>query len=126
MGKVENKGGIWIAKTGEQTIKPLEKEIVIELPMPKSEWQRMTLLEDFARGWEEQFPNSKDNAYRISLEKLRETRTIRIKGKNVDNLDLDKITKLIQQANEKSPIAYLKGLFKGFKQSRPNSKKPGG
>jgi len=33
MGKVESKHGLWYAKTGVQTIKPLEKEIVIELPM---------------------------------------------------------------------------------------------
>jgi hypothetical protein len=121
-GRVENRHGTWYAKKEEQTIKPLEKEIVIELPMPKSEWQRMALLEHFAMDWEEAFPNSKDNVYRISLEKLRETRTIRIKGKNVDDLDLEKLENLIQQVNEKSPIAYLKGLFKGFKQSQPNNK----
>lgn len=37
MGKVENTGGMWRAKTGEPTIKPLEKEIVIELPIPKNQ-----------------------------------------------------------------------------------------
>jgi sugar-specific transcriptional regulator TrmB len=119
MGKVESDHGIWRAKTGEQTIKPLEKEIVIELPMPKSEWQRMALLEHFAQDWEETFPNTK-SAYRISLEKLKETRTIRIRGKNVDDLDLQKLGNLIQQANEKSSIAYLRSLFKGLK--RGNSK----
>jgi DNA-binding MarR family transcriptional regulator len=116
MGKVESQHGRWLARTGQKTIKPLEKEIVIELPMPKSEWQRMALLENFARDLEEHFPEEKDNMYRISLEKLRETRTIRIKGKNVDELDLQKIANLIQQANEKSPIAYLKGIFKGLKR----------
>jgi hypothetical protein len=119
-GKVENTGGLWRAKTGEQTIKPLEKEIEIELPMPKSEWQRTALLEHMAQDWEKTFPNSPENAYRISLNKLRETRTIRVKGKNVDELDLEKIANLIKQANERSSIAYLKGLFKGFKKG--NSK----
>jgi hypothetical protein len=123
MGKVESDQGIWRAKTGEQTIQPLEKEIVIELPIPKNEWQRLALLEHFARDWEEHFPNDKNNAYRISLEKFKETRTIRIKGKNVDDLDLEKLGNLIQQANEKSSIAYLRGLFKSLKRSRPNSKK---
>ena len=80
----------------------------------------MALLEHFAQDWEKTFPNSPENAYRISLNKLRETRTIRIKGKNVDDIDLQKIGNLIQQANEKSPIAYLKGLFKGSKKSRPD------
>jgi len=121
MGKVENQHGTWHAKAGEQTIKPLEKEIVIELPMPKSEWRRMALLEHLAQDWEESFPNSKENAYRITLEKFNETRTIKIKGKNVDDLDLEKIGNLIQQANEKSSKISLKGLFKGLKRSRPDN-----
>jgi hypothetical protein len=124
MGKVESDQGIWRAKGGEQTIRPSEKEIVIELPMPKNEWQRLALLEHFARDWEEHFPNDKDNPYRISLEKFRETRTIRIKGKNVDDLDLEKLGNLIQQANEKSSIAYLRGLFKSLKRSQPDSQRP--
>ena len=123
MGKVESDHGIWYAKADEQTFKPVEKEIVIELPMPKSEWQRMALLEHFAQDWEKMFPDSPENAYRISLNKLKETRTIRIRGKNVDDIDLEKIASLIQQANEKSPIAYLKGLFKGSKKSQANNKK---
>jgi pyruvate-formate lyase-activating enzyme len=94
----------------------LEKEIVIELPMSRSEWQRMALLENFAKNWEEHFSNSKENLYRICFKKLKETRTLRIKGKNVDEIDLQKISKLIQQANEKSPIAHLRGIFKGSKR----------
>jgi hypothetical protein len=124
MGKVESDQGIWRAKTGEQINEPLEKEIVIELPMPKSEWQRMALLEHFAQDWEKLFPESPENAYRISLNKLRETRTIKIRGKNVDDIDLEKIANLIQQANENSSLAYLRGLFKGFKRSKPKTKKP--
>lgn len=123
MGKVESKGGIWYAKTGEQTVKPLEREIVIELPMPKSEWQQMALLELFAQDWEKMFPNSPENAYRISLNKLRETRTIRIKGKNVDELDLEKLGNLIQQANKKSSNFDLKNLFKSLKEQLPSKNK---
>ena len=116
MGKVESKHGIWYSKTGEQTIKPLEKEIVIELPMPKSEVQRMALLEHLAKDWEETFPNSENSIYRTVLEKFRETRTIRIKGKNVDDLDLQKLGNLIQQANEKSSKFNLKGLLKSLRR----------
>lgn len=116
MGKVENEHGIWRAKTGEQTIKPLEKEIVIELPMPKDQWHRIALLEALAKDCEEaNFPKTA-NTYRIFLEKFRETRTIKIKGKNVDDLDLEKLGNLIQQANEKSSKVNLKGLLKGLKR----------
>jgi hypothetical protein len=119
MGQVESDQGIWHAKTGEQTLQPLEKEIVIELPIPKNEWQRLALLEHFARDWEKQFPNDKDNAYRISLEKFNETRTIRIKGKNVDDINLEKIASLIQQANEKTSKTNLKGIYKILKRALP-------
>jgi transposase len=119
MGKVESQHGTWHAKTGKQTIKPLEKEIVIELPLPKNEWRRMALLEHLAQDWEESFPNSKENAYRIILEKFNETRTIKIKGKNVDDLDLEKIANLIQQANEKSSSVKWKRLSKILKKALP-------
>lgn len=115
MGKVENTHGIWRAKTEEQTIKPLEKEIVIELPIPENQWQRIAALEVLAKDWEANVPEV-TNTYRICLEKLRETRTIRIKGKNVDDLDLEKLGKLIQQANEKSFRVNLKRLFKRVRQ----------
>jgi len=46
---------------------------------------------------------------------------IRIKGKNVNNLDLEKIANLIQQANEKSSNTKLKRLFKSLKKSRPDN-----
>jgi hypothetical protein len=59
--------------------------------------------------------------YRILLEKFRETRTIRIKGKNVDDLDLEKLGNLIQQANEKSSKVNLRGLFKSLRKSRPDN-----
>ena len=121
MGKVEDDRGIWHAKTGEQTTKPLEKEIVIQLPMPEKEWQRMGFLESLAKDWEEANLPESGNLYRISLEKLKETRTIRIKGKNVDDLDLEKLGNLIQQANEKSFKVSLRGLLKILKRSHTSN-----
>ncbi len=114
MGKVEDDRGIWRARTGDQTIKPLEKEIVIELPLPKKDWQRIALLEDMAQVFHE--PDQKGpNFVEIFLEKFRETRTIRITGKNVDYLDLEKIGKLVQQASENSLKASFKGLIRKLK-----------
>ena len=63
------------------------------------------------------------NLYRTFLEKFNETRTIRIVGKNVDDLDLEKLGELIRQATEKSSKFNFRGLFKGLKKSQPNSKK---
>ena len=116
MRRAESEQGIWRAKTGEQTIKPLEKEITIVLPAPRNEWQRMALLESMAKDLDM-------DVCRVALEKLNETRTIRIKGKNVDDLDLEKIGNLIQQANEKSSKANLRSLFKSLKRSRTNNSK---
>ena len=121
MGKVYSEHGIWHEKTGEQKIKPLEKEIVIELPMPKSEYQRMAFLETQAKECERIGFSLLAENIRTLLKKFRETRTIRIKGKNVEDLDLEKLGNLIQQANEKSSKVNLRGLFKSFKKSRPNN-----
>lgn len=114
-GKVESKSGRWFATTGEQTIKPLEKEIIIELPIPKSEWQRMVLLEEAAKTFG---GTDSDNVFKTSLGKLKETRTIRITGKNVDDLDLEKIGNLIREANRKSSLFNFRGLFKSLKRPR--------
>lgn len=122
MGKVENKQGLWYAKTEEQTIKPLEKEIVIELPMPKNKWLDLARLEVYANYVEDIGMPDVAKMPRTIIEKFNETRTIRIKGKNVDEIDLEKIANLIQQANEKSSNTKLKRLFKGLKRSRPESK----
>jgi hypothetical protein len=67
--KLESQHGIWRAKTGEQTIKPLEEEIVVELPLPKREWQRMAYLESLAKDWEVANLPEDGNLYRILLEK---------------------------------------------------------
>ena len=123
MGRVENEQGIYRVKKGEHTVQPLEKEIVIELPMPKNQWQQVALLEMLARDCEEHgFPRVAET-YRIPLEKFKETRTIKIKGKNVDDLDLEKLGNLIQQANQKSSLFNFRGLFKTFKRSRQQSPK---
>jgi predicted ArsR family transcriptional regulator len=113
-GKVESRGGLWFAKTGEQTIKPLEKEIVIELPIPRNEVRRMVLLEQSAKDFGK-FDD--DNIFRTMLEKEKEARTIRIIGRNVDDLDLEKVTKLIEQANEKSFSNGLRKIFTNLKKS---------
>jgi transposase-like protein len=112
MGKVENTGGMWRAKTGEQTIKPLEKEIVIELPIPKNQWQKMAQLEIYAKHVEDIGMPKVAAIPRTIIEKFNETRTIRIKGKNVDDLDLEKIGNLIRESTQRSSLFNLKGLFK--------------
>ena len=95
MGKVESYRGIWYAEAGEQTIKLSEKEFVIELPLPFKEWMRMTVLESMPKEWDM-------DVFRVAHEKLNEAGTIRTKGKNVDDLDLENLGKLIRQANENS------------------------
>ena len=121
MGKVESHQGLWKAKTGEQTIQPLEKEIVIELPIPKNEWQRLALLESLANTLENESDPKSTKIFGTLIETFNQTRTIKIKGKNVDDLDLEKIANLIQQANERSSKVNLKGLFKSLKKSRPHN-----
>lgn len=61
--------------------------------------------------------------YKTMLETLRETRTIKVKGKNVDDLDPEKLANLIQQANKKSSKVDLKGLLKSLKEQLPSKKK---
>ena len=97
MGKVESEHGTWHAKTGEQTIKPLEKEIVIELPIPKNQRRQIGAMEAGAKELEDLKLNQTAEAIRILIEKFKETRIIRIKGKNVDDLDLQKLTNSIQE-----------------------------
>lgn len=123
MGKVENQHGTWRVKAGEQTPKQLEKEIVIQLPIPKDQWRQIALLEMMANDCEDhEFPSTAQ-MYRIPLEKLRETRTIKITGKNVDDLDLEKLGNLIQQANQKSSLFNFRRLFKNLKKAREKSQK---
>ena len=126
-GKVESRNGLWYAKTEQTTIKeqptdkPLEKEIVIELPLPKNKWQYVAILEAHSRYLERLGLPSTADIERTFVEKFNETRTIRIRGKNVDDIDLEKIGNLIQQASQKSSLFGFKGLFKGLRKSLPNS-----
>jgi sugar-specific transcriptional regulator TrmB len=120
MGRAESEQGIWCAKAGKQANKHSEKEIVIELPMPKDEWRRIAFLEAQARDLERVGSTLVAEDIKILLEKFKETRTIRIKGKNVDDLDLEKAANLIQQANEKASRMSLKGLLKTLGKSRAN------
>lgn len=115
MGKIESEQGIWRAKTGEQTIKPLEKEIVIELPMPENKWLDMARLELLANYGKDLGYSITAKMFETMIEKFNETRTIKIRGKNVDDLDLEKIAVMIQQANEKGSKLNVKGLLKKFK-----------
>ena len=119
MKKVKDQHGNWFIRPKERTAETQEKEIVIELPIPKNEWQRMALLEDMSRLFGGNDPN---NTFKTSLQKLKETRTIRITGKNVDELDMEKAANLIRQANERSIKVSLRGLFKGLK--KPYTNKP--
>jgi DNA-binding transcriptional regulator LsrR (DeoR family) len=120
MGKVENTGGMWRAKTGEQRIKPLEKEIEIVLPMPRNKWADAARLQVHADYADEVGFHGIAKMEKTILEKFDETRTIRIRGKNVDDIDLEKIGKLIEQASEKSYKFSFKGLFKGLRKSLPD------
>jgi hypothetical protein len=124
-GRVQSSHGLWFSKpelpTGDQ--KPngqsSEKEILIELPLPKREWRQAVLLEHAVKTFGAE--NKPDNIFKISLEKLKETRTIRIKGKNVDDLEMEKLAELIKQANERSSKINLKGLLRKFKKTQPTS-----
>jgi sugar-specific transcriptional regulator TrmB len=117
MGKVESDQGIWRAKTGEQTIKPLEKEIVIELPTPKNQWHNIARLDVHAKYMDNIGLHEIAKWDRTFIEKFNETRTIRIKGKNVDDLDLEKLGNLIQQATKKSSKFSWGRISKGLKNS---------
>jgi hypothetical protein len=113
-GRVESQHGLWYPKAGEHTIKPLEKEIVIKLPLPKDEVNRMVLLENSAKLYGRL--NDPENIFKITLDKLEETRTIRITGKNVDDLDLQKVSQLVKEATESRYKVKLKNLFRKSKK----------
>jgi hypothetical protein len=60
------------------------------------------------------YPES-EKIVRPIIETFNKTRTITIRGKNVDDLDLEKVAKLIQQANERTSNFNLKGILKKLK-----------
>jgi len=120
-GLIESDQGRWKVNTAGEKVQPLEKEIVIKLPLPRSEWQRMVLLKDastkFSAGRE-------DNIFKQSLDALEETRTIRVTGKNVDVLDLQKISELVKEATESSYKVKLRNIFKKPKNPEPTKEEP--
>jgi hypothetical protein len=61
-----------------------------------------------------------DDIFKTMLEKEKESRTIRITGKNVDELDLEKVAKLIEQANEKG-FSSIRKVLRNFKKSTSNN-----
>jgi hypothetical protein len=123
MGKVESQQGLWVTKTGEQTIKPLEKEIVIELPLPKNKWADFARLQVHANYMESIGFSEVAEIDKTIIEKFNETRTIRIRGKNVDDLNLEQLSNLIQQANEKTYNFSLKGIIKRLKMPKQENTK---
>jgi DeoR/GlpR family transcriptional regulator of sugar metabolism len=116
MGQVESDQGIWHAKTGEQIIKPLEKEIEIKLPIPKNQLQYMAKLAAYNVHLERIGLSGIVEMNKAILEKFDEARTIRIKGKNVNDLELQKIDNLIREATARSSRFNLRGLFKNLKK----------
>jgi DNA-binding MarR family transcriptional regulator len=115
MGKVESQHGLWVAKTGEQTIKPIEKEIIIELPMPKDKWADIARLQVHADYLESLGWNETAQIEKTLIEQFNQTRRIRIIGRNVEDIDMEKVGNLILQASEKSSKVSFKRFLKNFK-----------
>ncbi len=76
----------------------------------------MPMLKALARDCESENCPHTANIYRVVLDKLNETRTIGVKGKNVDDLDLKKAANLIREATARASKINLRGLFKGLKK----------
>jgi len=79
----------------------------------------VAILEAYAKHLEDVGFEKAANISRTFLEKFNETRIVKIKGKNVDELNLEKIAKLIQQANEKSSSDKWKRISKILKKALP-------
>jgi DNA-binding protein YbaB/biotin operon repressor len=118
MGRVYSEHGLWYAKTENKRIKPVESEIVIELPIPKNQWAEISALEAFAKLLEKDQLTESAETIKILLENLRKTRTIKIESKNMDNLDLEKLQSLILQAYERSSKVKSSKLSKIFRGIR--------
>ena len=125
-GRVLSTHGLWYAKTEsptkqETTNQLSEKEIEIVLPMPKNKWFDAARLKAHADYLEDLGMKKTAKIEKTILEKLDETRTIRIRGKNVDDIDLEKIGNLIQKATERSSTFSFGGIFKRLRKSMPKS-----
>jgi DNA-binding MarR family transcriptional regulator len=123
MGKVESQHGLWVTKTGEQTIKPLEKEIIIELPMPKNKWFDVARLQVHANYMQGIGFSGVADIDKTIIEKFNETRRIKITAKNVSDLDIEKVSNLILEANEKSAKVSFKRILKSVKIPQLNNGK---
>jgi hypothetical protein len=116
--------GLWFSKREQPTTtenlstteqpsnQRLEKEIVIELPLPKDKWYNLAVIEAHAKLAETHGYSRLAETEKIFVEKFNETRRIKITAKNVNDIELEKLTNLIQQANEKSSKMNLKKFFK--------------
>jgi biotin operon repressor len=118
-GQVESKHGLWypreiVEKITNSKKNSTEKEIIIRLPLPKSDVNRMILLDNA----DQHFSSRRDNIYRKSIDRLEETRTIRIIGKNVDDLELQKIAEVVKEATESSYKNWFRNPFKKSKKSQ--------
>lgn len=120
-GRAESRNGLWYPKAGAQTIRPLEKEIVIELPMPKNKWFDVARLQVHADYMEGLGMSGVADMEKTIIEKFNETRRIRITGKNVEDLDIEKVGNLILQANEKSAKVSFKRFLKNLKLPQLNN-----
>jgi hypothetical protein len=118
-GLIESDQGKWRVSSTAQRVQPLEKEIIIKLPLPKKELNRAVLIESTSK----LFDDDPDSPVRILRDKLEETRTIRIIGRNVDQLDLQKVSELVKQATENSYKAKFKNLFTKPKKAKSNAEK---
>lgn len=58
------------------------------------------------------------NIYRKSIDRIEETRTIRIIGKNVDDLELQKIAEVVRETTGSGYRKWFKNPFKKSKISR--------
>lgn len=121
MGKVYSEHGLWYARKEQEESQSIEKEIVIELPIPKDVWMELALLEAQAKRLEKVQLTQTAELIKTFLEKFRETRIIRVRGKNVDSLDLEKLQGLIQQAYERSSKAKFGSLFKRLRGVKDGS-----
>ena len=83
----------------------------------------MAKLEIYSNYLEEMGFSKSAKIPKTIIEKFNETRTIRINGKNVDDLELKKLGNLIQQATKKSSKFSFGRLFKGSKKSQLDTTK---
>ena len=96
MGKVYSEHGLWYAKdVKESSIREKEIELTIELPVLDEDERE---VEAQLRAIAETYPHAK--SIKRYLEARKELRTIKIRGKNIENIK-EELPKLIAEALEK-------------------------